>query len=304
MDVLKAGDKSSFESYGFSPETISNGKDWILEKVAEGQIVGQWNQGLWLHFDPEKNAEFVKYISEEGMEVKSPIQVEGVSSFWDALEYFTEGSMAYLLSDGHAVAFPSHYHELLAEFSALAQAAELPEGDESTDPYPLPSDLSEKAGQDPFLLNQLGKLYAMTRNVSLAGETFRKLLEAHPGYSEAYGNMGTLLWRFGSRREAFMLFVESMLKNPHRTVNQLNFFDSGYELKEYAAMAKVLETVLPAVPECVELRHHLAMSYCHLGRVGEAKALLESIMASHPDDEEARQILDEIQKLETTGTNG
>lgn len=293
MDYLKIGDPRCGKAYGFQPTVLANIDAWLEEQVQAGRVVGRWNDGLAIHLDPSRQVELLARWKEHGMTQAGPVlQVDGIGTFWQAFEFFSEGNLDFLVTNDWFIAFPAEGRTVLEQCGAVVGARQEARGQEVAPAAATPPpDLSAVVGNDPFLLNQYGKMFAFCRDYAKAGECFRTAAEVMPEYSEPYGNLGALMWQVGKRREAFVLFVEALAKNPHRVVSQLNFFDAGHELEEYAAMASVLEELIPSVPEYAEFRHHLAVCYVRLNRAAEGKALLENLLAQRPDDQEAIQLL-------------
>ncbi len=260
-------------AYGFVPQTIEGDRaQWIQQHVANGNIVAEWSHRLILH------SSAVPSLAELPAQVKT---------FWDALDCFSEGMFDILLCDTWYVAFPSAGRDILTQFRAIVDAKERGE----TPPCPA---LAHDIANDPFLLNQWGKVLAFCGESIAAGENFRESAERLRRYGEPYSNLGTLLWGLGKQREAFVFFLEGFLMNPHRTSVQLNFFDAVHELEEYEVLARVLEELLPYAPEYPVFRHHLAIAYYHIGRAAEAMQLLETVLASQPDDADAQRLLTEM----------
>lgn len=289
---LPAGDPTWARTYGFTATPVAAVEAVVADAKVAGQLIGWWQDGLTIHCDPARcNARRTRWTGDAPLVAVT--RVAAVHSFWDALEYFCEGELDALIIGDAVVRFPAAGRALLARLSAL-----LPAESETTDaqaaPLVLP-DCSNEAAGDPFLLNQWGKMLAYAQRYTEAGAAFRQALELNPEYGEPYGNLATLLWNFGKRREAFALFTEALLKNPHHNATQLNFFDAGHNMEEFATIAGVMEDLIPAVPEQIEFRHHLAICYHKLGRIDEAITVLQGILTHDPTDAEAQALLDGFQ---------
>ncbi|GEM_PF-5507088 len=302
MQHLKLLEPQCASAYGFVPQPVEDAAAFIAAQRQAGKVVGEWNEQLILHLDPVQHAARVARWSE--IVPVSARMVIADLPFWIAMEYFAEGDLDCFVTPTWACAFPEHGQKLLETFGQLVaqhEVAPASAGEELaapaapvTTPAPAIPDFSAQVQGDAYLLNQWGKVLAYGQRISEAGEAFRQSIDVTRAYSEPYSNLGALLWQFGKRREAFILFVEALIKNPHRLAGQLNFFDAGHELAEFGAMAKVIEELLPTVHEYVEFKHHLAICYFRLGRMDEAIALLNNVVATHPDDAEAQQLLKEF----------
>ncbi|MBI4239312.1 MAG: tetratricopeptide repeat protein [Deltaproteobacteria bacterium] len=286
---LPAGDPAWARAYGFSPQPLTAIESKLAEATAAGQVVGWWRDGLTLHCDPaHSRARRTRWTGDTPLAAE--YRVDAVPSYWEALEYFCEGELDALIVGQSWISFPAAGREVLARFAAHVPSAADNDATTAT-PLTLPDCSNEVAG-DPFLLNQWGKMLSYAQRYTEAGAAFRQALELNPEYGEPYGNLATLLWNFGKRREAFALFTEALLKNPHRTTTQLNFFDAGHNMEEFATIAAVMEELIPSVPDQTEFRHHLAIAYHKLGRASDALTALREILAHDPHDAEAQALLE------------
>lgn len=306
MEHLKSLESPCALAYGFQPNEIDNVDVWIQQKVAEGLVVGRWKSGFELHVDPSKHQELLEVWKESGLDAGAVTKVEHIENFWQAMDFFSEGNIDAFTTKNWCVEFSAKNREIILKMGETIEKIQKDFNVDENDPSGLENalkgqkidvpDFSADVGKDPFLLNQYGKMLSYCHVFAMAGEYFRRAVEAMPQFSEPYSNLGTLLWKLGNRREAFLLFIESFLKNPHRPASQLNLFDSGHELEEYESMGKVIEEVLPYTPEYPEFRHHLALCYINAGRFDEGKSVLRGILAQNPTDEDAQNLLVSLDK--------
>ncbi len=282
-------------SYGLKACFLNPGADrkaWIQERVKAGGIIGLWEGGrLNLFLDPAASAHRLDRWTREGFSIRSPMEIPPVETVWQALSYFGEGEMDVLFIGDWYVEFPKRAHAILRSLHASVQSIDGLSPD-ANDLDPPVLDLAQE--DDPFLINLWGKHLALCGRVGDAGRAFSKAAELDREFSDPYGNLGVLMWKAGQRREAFLLFAESLLKNPSNISASLNFFDAGYELEEHAAMAKVLEQIISEVVACPEHRHHLAICYQKMGKTKEALAVLQKILDLSPEDQEARALSERL----------
>lgn len=258
---LRTSEIESAKAYGFLPEKIQGDRAaWIEARVKQGKSVGEWNQVLRVYGGPQ-HPEMPRW------------------DFWNTLDYFSEGGMDFLVVGDGFIAFPSVAREMQQTLKDFSEKK-----------IKSVRDFSKEVGEQPYLLNLYGKILSFQANYSLAGECFRKAVEKMSEFAEPYANLGVLLWNGGKRREALFLFSEAFMKNPRRTAVQLNFFDAVHEMKEYDYLVQVLNIILPE-HDCVEFRLHLAIGYRHLGRLEEARKLLDNVLKQNPQDEEAKVLL-------------
>lgn len=268
---------------------------WVQEKVASGKIVGKFDSSLLtLALDPSKIGTRLDYLKTQNVTITSSTKLEAVDTIWKAFEYFSNGDFDYLVAEGCVATFPEEARGILAALNQVIEARKKSGDDNASGETLSKSDfenIKKPVMENPYMRNLWGKLLSFTGHFSEAGEAFRQAVEMLPEYGEPYSNLGTLLWKFGKKREAFVLFTEALMKNPNSVTAELNFFDAGYELQEYDSMAKVIEEVIKDFREKVEFCHHLAICYYRTDRKEDAKKILADILKSNPQDEEAKELL-------------
>lgn len=309
IDFIKAGQENAAKAYGFLTQKVEGAvAEWIKSKVTQGSLVGVWDGSFKLYADPKQCQERLQPLANAGVTIQPIIQVPFIDNFWKCLDYFSEGEIDYFICEDWYCEFPKQGRTILNAISDVAlkreQLLQKSNGEENAAIQEI--DIPDFSAQQdsPFMKNHWGKLLSFAGRFSEAGEVFRKIIETHPEYGEPYSNMGTLLWNFGKRREAFVMFVEALLKNPHRTSSQLNFLDAGYELEEYENMMNVIQEIIPTVPECVEFKHHLAICYHRFGQTEKAETLLNEILAGDPQDADAKNLLQEMKNAPNQPTAG
>ncbi|EKD42599.1 MAG: Methyltransferase type 11 [uncultured bacterium] len=277
--------------HGFSNFEIKNFNAWLQEKIDGGKIVAQWGEDKCLVFGNKNkiNVEF-KELLEEG-KAENTYQVKGHIPLHRLFSLFAEGIIDFLVHEESGIEFPVLAHELMEMIYKISQDNKLL----LSESINADKDKLKAIHADAYLLNLWGKLLTLEKKYNEAGMAFRGAVEINREFGEPYGNLGTLLWGLNKQREGFFLITEALLKNPYSISTQLNFFDAGYELREFSGMAKVIESVLPKVNEFPEFRHHLAICYQRTGRSQDAVSVLQKILNEFPGDEEARNILNSMQ---------
>ncbi|MBF0492091.1 MAG: hypothetical protein HQM15_04870 [Deltaproteobacteria bacterium] len=276
------------KSYGFQVRPAVSARDSIQDLVAQGKIVGEWNENFKIYALPEMLKQRPpKWIKEEPF--KGVLQVDAIKNIWQAMDYFGEGELDVLITPENSFLFPQEGRSLLEGIRGILENRK----DPTTGAPTLGTDFNFES-DDPFLNNLQGKLLTLKGNISEAGKAFGKALALLPEYSEPYANLGTLLWQLGQQKEAFVLFVEALLRNPYNVAAQLNFFDAGRETENFDGMIKVVEKILEMDPECLEFYPILAFSYHRSGQAGKAIDILNNFLAKYPQEEEARLLLEHI----------
>ncbi len=285
--------------YGLSVKTISSLPQWLEDKKNEGKSLGIFTEhGFEINFSEQNASRFKKWNGDvTPQNPVSPFFVQAIHTIWNAMECFIQGELDYLVMGDEVIEFPQLAKKIYQAMSGMSESVVITDKENSGLMGLTESDLLE-ISHDAFLSNLYGKFQSLSGCFSEAGKYFRMAAETSPDFAESYSNLGTLLWSHRQKRDAFLLFIESIFRNPHLTTAQLNFFDAGYELKEFSAMAKVIEEVLPRVGDIPEMKHHLAICYQKTGRNAQAIDILNDILKKNALDTEAHMILDEINKEE------
>ncbi len=233
------------KAFGFNSLKNSNMAAWVAQKVSQGSLIGVWQDHQFIVMgNPKNSSEALSRWKEDLKTVDDQTAVPFIDSLWLAMSLFSEGDLDVLICGEEAIEYPSVARQINLHLIAAAnESSKSDAGSKAIRALPEYGSIES----DAFLLNLMGKLYSFEKNYAMAGEAFRKSATLSPEFGEAYSNLGTLLWGHGQKKEAFFLFTESMLRNPYTTTAQLNFFDSGYDLKEYGVMAKIVEEILPRV---------------------------------------------------------
>ncbi len=278
--------------YGFKKIFITDTAPevWREKRVADGKKIGVWNGGFKIHFNPLnlQPKDFAALGIEETENLFSPHSLK-LNNPWEAMELFMEGPLDEFQIANYFIEFPVAARGLL---SYIRLAAKAQEGS-----LPLPTscpETLEASESNPFLWNLTGKCLAICGKVSEAGKIFEKIAERYPEFSESYGNLGALLWKFGKRREAFVMFTESLGRNPFSSSAQLNFFEAGRELQEFSAMTTVLQKIIHQYPYCLDLYSLLAVCFYQIREVERAKSVLNDLLRESPEDSEGKLLLHRI----------
>ncbi len=278
--------------FGFVPQKLEDPVSWIQTQVANGKIIGQWSGNFQIYLNPSHHAKRLSSWLPREVSLGPVTDLPMIQSRWDAIDCFSEGYLDYFVCGDWYLKFPEVGNSLLGMLSENQKTNASVQPEEQSGPLPT---LTFDISGDPFLTNLWGKILAFHGDFSGAGKAFREAIELIPEFSEPYSNLGTLLWNLGQRQEAFMLFTQAFVNNPHRVAGQLNFFDAGYELEEFSQMASILEEIMSTYPEFVEWHHHLAICYHRMDRTPEAVILLEDIIKNEPSDNDARTLLEALQ---------
>lgn len=204
----------------------------------------------------------------------------------ELVEFLQSGCVDAIYMEGSGYYYP----DIIAEHNSVLntssnQEDEIKEYIEALNRYP----------NNAILHNCIGKLYIQNGDFKRASSYFVNASELEPLYAEPYSNMGTLLWREGSKEKAFQLFYEGMLRNPFDEVLQDNFIMSGIDLGEVERMNHCLSRIQEYFPDYSSLLYLKAILLEKLGLDAECMAVLHDFLKRYPEDERAQNFLNEME---------
>jgi type IV pilus assembly protein PilF len=137
---------------------------------------------------------------------------------------------------------------------------------------------------DPFLQNDLGLTYKAKKRLDLAIEHFKKALEIKPEYAPAKNNLGTV-YLDKKRWDTAITYFKEVSKNmlyatPHLALANLGW--AYYNKKEYAISEKYYLKALDIEPKFINAQRGLSLTYIALGRIDEAREIIESAIKNYP----------------------
>ncbi len=137
---------------------------------------------------------------------------------------------------------------------------------------------------DPFLQNDLGLTYKAKKRLDLAAEHFKKALELKPDYAPAKNNLGTVYLdkkEWDTAIKYFKEVSENMLyATPYMAMANLGW--AYYNKKKYSLSETYYLKALDIEPKFVNAQRGLGLTYIAMGRIGEAKDILEKAVKDYP----------------------
>lgn len=279
-----------FMQHGLLPETSSELSSWISSRTQNGKIIFEWRNGACLLHGKKIDGCDQLITSRATASGPGVFSISGISSLGDFLELALLGSCDGVVAENQVAEFDPLIKRALCVKSASDDTAK--------DLVTSFADYLASSTQPALAQNLYGKLLQQTQKYQEACLAFRTAIEKNHYYSEAYSNFGSLLWASGSKQEGFVLFTEAALKNPFNETAWLNFFDAGYELGLYQDMEVIVDHVRKtsrAFFDVLTLHH----SICRIkqGKVNDAILELTEYLAEHPEDADAKQILEDAKEL-------
>ncbi|MFN0158107.1 MAG: tetratricopeptide repeat protein [Bacteroidota bacterium] len=136
----------------------------------------------------------------------------------------------------------------------------------------------------PEPYKSLGLAYYQREWYTRAMEQNRKALELNPNYASVYSNMGELLDWTGHQDEAVVLVKKAMRLQPGRIGDYVKLGLAYYSLgMDSLSMANIMKAI-ELQPSYVTSYATLADLYASRGDLGQARSLLDSLLANDPED--------------------
>ena len=142
----------------------------------------------------------------------------------------------------------------------------------------------------------LGVLSMQAQRLDEAERAFRIALRMQPDCPEALRGLAAVYHSTGRYPQAFQTYLKCLHHDPDNLLALLGLFQSSREMGTFAQIIHFLEVYLDKHPEDPAVRFCLASLYAREGRLPEARADLETVLAAQPDNAEAARLLDEVRR--------
>jgi tetratricopeptide (TPR) repeat protein len=143
----------------------------------------------------------------------------------------------------------------------------------------------------------LGALYLEGGRIEKAKGHFQEALASNPKNDKALAGLGSCLLSEGDKRGAHDSFVKALEINLSNPSAIFYLVKCAYEIKSYAAAARMLSEYIEVAPVNVNLLYSLAGLQFHLGKVPEANATVDRILQLQPDHSGAQELLKLIDRF-------
>lgn len=145
-----------------------------------------------------------------------------------------------------------------------------------------------------------GALAAEKQEWGVAREFFTRARGTNPDYDVAIAGLGLCAMVENKVEEAFGLFQAAVDKNPENNRALLGVLQTGYPLKRYSEMERMLSAYLDLHPGSLDMLYSLAGVLYAQGKVKEARLEVEKILIFEPEHEHALELRGMI---DNSGTN-
>ena len=159
--------------------------------------------------------------------------------------------------------------------------------------YYLKAAGSNGAHQDPYI--GLATIAVQRGSMDDALALYRKA-ETIESSDKSLGGIGLGLMDKGDHEGAFTAFLRGLERNPQNLVLLNTAVQEAHCLGKLQEMVPYLEKALEVNPQLGAVRFTLAGSLVHLGSLEKAAQQLEILLASEPDNAEAKELYDAIKQ--------
>lgn len=145
-----------------------------------------------------------------------------------------------------------------------------------------------------------GAIAAEVGDWSVAEEYFRHAREADADCDVAYAGLGLCAMVAHKTENAFALFSTAVEKNPENNRALLGVLQTGYPLKRYTEMERMLTAFLDLHPANLDILYSFAGVLFAQGKVKEARIEIEKILLFAPEHEHALELRGMIDQSAST----
>jgi tetratricopeptide (TPR) repeat protein/glycosyltransferase involved in cell wall biosynthesis len=141
-----------------------------------------------------------------------------------------------------------------------------------------------------------GALAAEAQQWKVAEQYFTQAITADSECDVAYAGMGLCAMNDNSIDRAFGFFQAATEKNPENHRALLGLLQTGYPLKRYTEMERMLTAYLDLHPASLDMLYSFAGLLFAQGKVNEARLEIEKILIFEPEHEHALELRSMINK--------
>ncbi len=169
------------------------------------------------------------------------------------------------------------------------------------DYLPLEEDILTKAGK----LNQQGEDLFKKGDLEGALNSFTRAIEINLNFATAHNNLGVLYYNLGEKDKALKHYQKGAQLQPDNITFQKNLADFYYvEQGRVEEAMQIYVKVLNADPEDIETLLVLSHICVALEKFDDAKYFSNRILKIEPENKDARQFLDKLEKCQLVDAEG
>lgn len=151
----------------------------------------------------------------------------------------------------------------------------------------------------PRALCGKGALCAEDQDWTTAKTYFDRALAIDSNCDIAYAGLGLCAMVDENQERAFQLFELAAQKNPENQRALIGVLQTGYSLKKYNEMERMISSYLTLHPASIDMLYSLAGVLFAQGKVNEAKLEIEKILIFEPKHEHALELKGMIQSKDS-----
>lgn len=135
-----------------------------------------------------------------------------------------------------------------------------------------------------------GALAAEAQDWSLAQTFFKEALVAESNCDIALAGLGLCAMVENRSEDAFVMFQRAMEANPENQRALLGILQTGYPLRRFTEMERMISAYLDLHPDSIDMLYSLAGVLFAQGKVHEARLEVEKILVAEPNHEHALEL--------------
>lgn len=145
----------------------------------------------------------------------------------------------------------------------------------------------------PNTHNNMGDVYSRRGDFDNAIKEFSWAIDINPRYADAYHNRGSAYQSIGDIESATQDYQTALNINPNLWQSAQNLASIYFDKQDYDSAAKYMEYAF-SKNQSINLAYNLAITYSKIGKLEEARLLLNQILINDPSNTSAHSLLSDI----------
>ncbi|MEE9258604.1 MAG: tetratricopeptide repeat protein [Nitrospinaceae bacterium] len=146
----------------------------------------------------------------------------------------------------------------------------------------------------PEALSNLGGYYFREGKIEEAVALFEKAIEVHPNFIQALSNLGAVLNKLNRPRKALVYLKRALALDPDFGISYFNLGNAHSQLNHWEDALGAYDNAVKLGVDFLSLHWNRYEIYQKQGKIREAAKELNLILQIDPNNEDARQKLDEL----------
>ena len=167
--------------------------------------------------------------------------------------------------------------------------------------YAIESALTEEPLNTTLRL-KLAEIHLAHKHISAAVVTYQALIRLHPNATVGYDKLGRLYMNLNMSRQAIPFFLKVLELNPETVEAHVRLGWLYTKSKAFDKAESHLQAAIKKMPHLSLAYHGLAEVYTQQGHIQKAIDVYQHITKIEPDDSDAQQALQNLERLKRSQT--